>query len=199
MAESFDEILDHADRAKSVMLSQFADSTNLKGVVDAIASEIQELEEVIYDVLTKRVNIDLAEGQGLDLIGSIVGRKRNGFSDADYRDLLRLQIAINNSKGNPEPISSTVKNITGSSFIQTQEQFPAGITFIVSESNINPDLLPSIEQVASAGVNVNIYATNGLGSDVFAFEGYPEDIYALGFGDIDDPLLGGKFSSFIEV
>ncbi len=199
MAESFIEILDHADRAKSAMLSQFADSTNLKVIVDSLAAQLQELETAIQDVLSKRMNIDLADGVTLDQIGSIVGRKRNGFSDADYRDLLRLQIAINNSKGNPEPISSTIKNITGSSFIQTQEQFPAGVDFIVGDSNINPDLLPLIEEVASAGVNVNIYAINSFDDDVFAFEGYPEDIYALGFGDIDDPLLGGKFSSLVNV
>jgi uncharacterized phage protein gp47/JayE len=199
MAESFIEILDHADRAKSAMLSQFADSTNLKVIVDSLAAQLQELETTIQDVLSKRMNIDLADGVTLDQIGSIVGRKRNGFSDADYRDLLRLQIAINNSKGNPEPISSTIKNITGSSFIQTQEQFPAGVDFIVGDSNINPDLLPLIEEVASAGVNVNIYAINSFDDDVFAFEGYPEDIYALGFGDVDDPLLGGKFSSLVNV
>jgi hypothetical protein len=199
MSESFEKITDHAEIAKGLMLSQFSDSTLLKAVQDVMGQQLQDLEDVIYDVLTKINNIDTGEGTQLDLIGRLVNRKRNGFADTDYRDLLRLQIAINNSQGNPEPISSTVKKITGSSFIQVQENFPASIDFIVGQSNINPALLPLVEEVASAGVNVNILAVNNFDGDVFAFEGPPEDIFALGLGTTDDALLGGQFSSFIVV
>lgn len=199
MSESYEKITDHAERAKGLMLSQFSDSTLLKAIQDVVCSQIQELEDVIFDVMLKNNNIDLGEGVQLDLIGRIVNRKRNGFSDEDYKDLLRLQIAINNSQGNPEPITSTIQKITGSTFIQVQENFPAGIDFIIGDANINPDLLPLIEGVASAGVNVNILAINSFDGDVFAFDGPLEDIFALGLGSTDDPLLGGRFSSLVEV
>lgn len=199
MSESYEKITDHAERAKGLMLSQFSDSTLLKAIQDVVCIQIQELEDVIFDVMLKNNNIGLGEGVQLDLIGRIVNRRRNGFSDGDYRDLLRLQIAINNSQGNPEPITSTIQKITGSTFIQVQENFPAGIDFIIGDSNINPDLLPLIEGVASAGVNVNILAINSFDGDVFAFEGPLEDIFALGLGSTDDPLLGGRLSSLIEV
>lgn len=199
MTESYQKISNHVDILKSLMLSQFRNSPYLNIIVSAIGNQIQDFENTMYDIISKVNNLDTAVAKQLDLIGVTIGRKRDGFSDDDYRDLLRLQVAINISRGSPEPISSTVKNITGSSFVYLQEDYPAGITFVVGESNINPSLLPLIEEVASSGVGVGINVVNDMGLEVFAFEGPPEDVFALGFGDVDDVLLGGKFSSFVNV
>ncbi len=69
-----------------------------------IASEIQAVEDALFDLLTLR-QIDTATDATLTRIGDIVGQPRDGITDDDvYRRLVRARIAANKSRGTPDDI-----------------------------------------------------------------------------------------------
>ena len=107
------KIVDHVERAKADLLTQFRDSPKLNALLESIVIEVQLSENVIYDVIMLRL-LDAAEGVNLDIIGKIVGRFRLDVSDDDeYRDLLRVQIRANLTDCGAEDIIYVASELVG--------------------------------------------------------------------------------------
>src|SRR5687768_3990656 len=75
-------------------------NTNEK-LLAVLATPFQSLESALQQLLTER-SIDTAIGAQLDVIGRVVGQKRNGMSDDDYRRYCRARIATNRANGTVE-------------------------------------------------------------------------------------------------
>lgn len=71
---------------------------NQKKFLVAVAGEIQAVEDALQQLYSER-SIDVAVGVQLDILGKIVGQRRNGMVDDDYRRIIRARIATNRSKG----------------------------------------------------------------------------------------------------
>ncbi len=69
-------VVDHKQLAISRLAVQFRESTNLKGYIEALIEEGDELELVFHQLLLER-GIDTAIGAQLDNIGEIVGQSRS--------------------------------------------------------------------------------------------------------------------------
>jgi hypothetical protein len=80
----------------NLLLTQFHDSPNLNAVQDAFLEQIAELETVFEQL---RNLIDQAAGAQLDMLGRIVGQKRLGMNDEDYRLWIDARILLNKSRG----------------------------------------------------------------------------------------------------
>lgn len=107
------KITDHVARAQERLLTQFRDSPKLNALLGALVLEVQSSEDVIFDVILLRY-IDAAEGVNLDIIGRYVGRERLDVSDdAEYRELLRVQIRANNSDCGAEDIIYVASELVG--------------------------------------------------------------------------------------
>lgn len=76
----------------------FRGRTNIEGIVSALGASLQNLETCVFDFYTKR-RLDTATNDALDKLGALVGQTRDGLPDADYREAIRLRIAINKSDG----------------------------------------------------------------------------------------------------
>lgn len=74
----------HKDLAISRLVTQFKESTNLISYIESLLVEANNLESVFFDLLEKRW-LDTAEGQQLDILGSIVGQSRE-FIDVEIFD-----------------------------------------------------------------------------------------------------------------
>ncbi len=100
------QITDHLDAAIARLISQFRDPKPvLHGMIKSYVDQIQELENVLWDVINHRLIVPApgetvgAEGVQLDVLGKIVGQPRLGLSDEAYLDALRLRIRVNRSRG----------------------------------------------------------------------------------------------------
>lgn len=80
----------------NLLLTQFHDSPNLNAVQNAFLEQIAELE-IVFEQL--RNLIDESAGAQLDMLGKIVGQKRFGMNDADYKLWIDARILLNKSRG----------------------------------------------------------------------------------------------------
>ncbi len=106
------KIDNHKERAADRTLSQYDDSARLKKLIEVIASEYQDIEDLLEDFFNKR-NLSEATGVLLDVYGLLLGWPRWGFEDTEYRDFLRIAIQINISDGTAHHIADTIASLTG--------------------------------------------------------------------------------------
>ena len=96
-------ITDHVLRALGALLPRFRESDRIKAIVEALVEELQELEDVIFESITKRY-LAVAEGENLDVYGILLEQPRNGRTDEDYRRLLESKILANRGGSTPPVI-----------------------------------------------------------------------------------------------
>lgn len=189
------KITDHVSQAQARMLSQYADKTIFKDLIEVLCNGIQTLEDYIYEFYGL-LDIDTAHNSWLDLIGEIVGQPRYNTTDEIYRALIRAKIGQNSSDGTYEYIMSIFKILTGSVTVKLTELDYASIA-IWSETeapaSIQSLIYGFIDSAVAGGVEV---AEVGVYDDMEPF-GFVSttmgslDIY--GFGSITGgEANGGK-------
>lgn len=177
----------HTTRGLSRLIEQFKGKLNIEKLLKILLSELDEVETALQEIVLYR-QIDQAFGQQLDQIGTLVGRTRDGYSDADYRARLKLQIGINTSESEADRILTVWKALTGSPTVSITENFPAALTLTAQTSAVDPNVIQEIERVSAAGVKLNYTIISGVPFGFFDSDG-------LGFGTTDDAGVGGAFVS----
>jgi hypothetical protein len=87
--------IDYQTQLNNRLLSQYIDSTNLKNLLDIyVNNPSNEIEEEIFK-LYFQLDIDLESGSQLSQIGNLVGIPRSGWSDYEYKLLIRSKIMRN--------------------------------------------------------------------------------------------------------
>lgn len=186
--ESQDQVFGiHTTRGLSRLIEQFKGKVNIEKLLKIVLSELDEIETALQEVLVYR-EIDQAYGSQLDLIGDLIGRSRDGYSDADYRARLKLQIGINTSESEADRILTVWKALTGSPSVSLTENFPAALTLTAQTSAVDPNVIQEIERISAAGVKLNYTIISGVPFGFFDSDG-------LGFGTTDDAGVGGAFVS----
>jgi len=176
-------ITDYFERAQDRLISQFKEKPNINLLLSVMVQPLQEFENVLIEVLRDRW-IDTAQGVQLDGLGKILGVERQGMTDDQYRDALRLQIGINTSTGIASVIIDIVGIITQSTLVEMSEYFPACIDIYVNGDNINDYIVITIKRIIAAGVCLILR----VGKDAFGFFGDPT---AKGFNDVGYDAGGG--------
>lgn len=106
---------DHVADGLSLLISRFADKERFRDFVAAFLRPKQDLEDALWDVVTKFGLVEVVDGQGfaegvfLDAIGKIVGEAREGLADAAYVLRLRARIATNRSNGTIPELSGILR------------------------------------------------------------------------------------------
>lgn len=198
------KITTHIQDAKNRLLEQYKGRPLIAGFYDAFNRQVQEIEDTFFALDAGRQlwngTTSPAIGQQLDNIGEIVGIKRNGLPDAEYLLFIFGKIAENNS----DTTIPTILNIIGYVFqaqqVVLQEVFPAGVSIQVIGTPIPPSLYQTAANLVSAalGAGINLVFVGGSPNvNVFRFEG-PGVVGAInGFGDLNDPSIGGVFTGLI--
>lgn len=97
-----------------------------------IGAQYQALEDAAWQLYTLR-SVDTAEGWVLDVLGKLVGERRQGSLDADYRIRVRARIRANLSDGTIEDVLAVFRLLLGGAgTLRLQEYFPAGFVLRVS-------------------------------------------------------------------
>jgi hypothetical protein len=191
------KITNHADQGVDKFLEQFKGEPALDALARSYLNRIQELEDAIWEVILIR-GIDASEGVGLDAIGNIVGRKRLGLGDIDYRVALKAQIRINRSSGTPEDmIAVTALSVSPVQDFTYQEAYPATVVIEALGAMTFSILVlfDNLLRTKPGGVRLLLeYSEAALdASFTFSDDDTTMTDTGKGWGDDTDPLTGGVF------
>lgn len=149
------KITSHVVDAQGRLPEQFKNAGNLKNLIAAFAESTQDYEDLVFP-LFDLLDIDTMIGNQLDGIGSIVNEPRQGRSDAEYREAIRVRISLNVSSGEPETVIWLFKTLTDpTGSIDYIEDYPAGYR-IYGDGDQFAELLAAMEAASPAGVYVGL-------------------------------------------
>ncbi len=102
---SISKTLDYFTEAINRLLQQFKGLPRWEGLLTSYMTETQAVEDAFWDIFVDRLlQSDLATGDLLDKLGSIVGIARQGFTDGVYKLLITAKIKANRSDGKHETL-----------------------------------------------------------------------------------------------
>lgn len=189
---SLAEITDVCGEGLDLLLAQYQDSPRLKSLLCAFLNQIQLLETATYNVSENVLSIETAEGVQLDLLGEIIGEGRDGQTDDEYRDDLRVRVLVNKSNGTREEMIAIVRlfenmdDETGA-YVSVNETQPAGFEIRVFTTVLeNPavEIDYRVQEAKAAGVGATTIVHYGGVSDNFTFiraADYAEKNTTMGF------------------
>lgn len=185
-----------ADALKRI-LEQYKTAPGLKSIMNSYNRQVQIIEDLFADLRTVR-SIYESVGKQLDLIGLILGVKRpNGVGDNLFRVILYGQAAAIGSQGEPESVIEAYRAMTFATNVRIEEDFPAKIN-IFSDGTLTSEMIPYVgkylRKCLPAGV---LLGTFGIFSGSGGGFGFNENPSALGFGDLNDPSVGGGLGSLV--
>lgn len=189
-------ISNHLELMKNRVISQWKDDPTINAFVEALAEQKQE-EETMFQTLYSRLLIDSMIGEQLDGIGDIVGEPRGSKSDIIYRRFLKAKIGKNMSSGTIEDVTAVWKILIPDYTVQLIENYPCEVELQTDAPLTDPEweFIKSFDDILTAGVR--LAGVVSFEDNAFAFEETPDNPNTGGFGDVNDPLVGGKLASFI--
>lgn len=147
--------IDLFEKAWELALDQYQSSPKLKSLIQAMVKNGQPFEDAI-DRFTRWANIDEAEGEWLDILGSLRNFQREaGESDSDYRQRLKSDILVDNS-GTPDNVIDNARELSGDENPQYMDEDnpddPLDVAFFVYTPNGRQILQAKVRKLAPAGV-----------------------------------------------
>jgi hypothetical protein len=138
------------ESVRELVLEQYRGSPNLLGLIRAVVEECAQPIEDSATALQDVLNVDSAIGEWLDIIGKMVGVKRNdGESDDDFRKRVIVN-SMENDAGTPNNVIDVAKELSGDPAPQYLDEVPA--TFFVYTPNGKALTLSQVDKLAPAGV-----------------------------------------------
>jgi len=138
------------ESVRELVLEQYRGSPNLLGLIRAVVEECAQPIEDSATALQDVLNVDTASGEWLDIIGKMVGVKRNdGESDDDFRKRVIVN-SMENDAGTPNNVIDVAKELSGDPAPQYLDEVPA--TFFVYTPNGKALTLSQVDKLAPAGV-----------------------------------------------
>lgn len=150
---SMDRINDYVSSGKNLILSQYRNSNVLNIYLESLLKQVQELEDVIYDVYL-HMPLEFMYGVQLDRVGLSYGLLRNGLDDISFKTRIITQIQLNLSSGTPESIIRATKLLSGATKVKFTEVFPAGVSLYIENNWFSNDLTQLIQSFLTAGVEL---------------------------------------------
>lgn len=149
----------------SLILYQFQQSSpKLVQFILSFLKECNPLEEVFQELLDQK-DLEVAEGVFLDFIGTYVNEPRNNRSDDDYRQAIKVRIAVNTSSGTIEDLIGVINLLYGDDVdVIITRSAPASIQLFLGIPQPDEDLIALLQQTISAGVEISsiLYSDNRL-------------------------------------
>lgn len=116
-------VSNRVELAKSYLLSQFKDKPNINALVDALVSELQELENVINDIQTVRT-LDGSYGWWTDQIGNELDISRGNYADNDFKTAIKIAMAKQSASASVDDILKIVSLITNDTDATLTNNYP---------------------------------------------------------------------------
>jgi hypothetical protein len=199
---------DHLATGLRRLLEQYKDKLQFEALLSSYLKEVQVLENAIWEVYLGRL-YPFAEGVQLDMLGKLIGEKRDGRTDTIYRKWIAIRVRINRSVGKELDLRGLLDSDFNDgaiyamlSFTETPPAF-----FIIEIKNdadliadhgftfIGADVARIVDEAKAAGVGWAVYQRTVGEDDFFTFKNLGAgDVAAQGFGDSVSGGIGGFFS-----
>lgn len=172
-----------------LLIQQYRDKPRICARLNMFADQLKEIDD---DCKIELLSIDDSFGVQLDNIGVIVDALRNGLSDADYKLLLKAQIIINHSCGEPESIIKLITTYTKCELVIYTEPAPAYIHVTICNPETVPiDLIGTIKRCKLGGVKIDV-DIGDIEDNLFRFD------EGKGFSEYDGSYIGGTFAEVLN-
>ena len=188
-------ILDHRLQGLAELPMQLQGKANLEVLLGALLNQVQQLEDVLFPLLSER-GLAVAQAGTLDQLGRLVGESRQARQDPEYRAAIGLRIERNNSRGEADRLIRVIKKLTGATTVTLTEPSTGVVLITFDGQSIPSDLRAAMEAIAPVGVRLVLIQQY---IPPFAFSSVADHNMpagAQGFSDIHQ-THGGRLSRFI--
>jgi hypothetical protein len=186
----------HRPKALSRLLAQYRTATAITAISRALSDQAQALENAIIEVIVSR-HLLYATGAQLDMLGAIVGERRDGKGDSLYRKFVQARVLINRSYGRVRDIVAVLQAVDSGTFTLT-ELGVASFQIVYTS--------PPSSQVARAAIPTLVRETRAIGigasvvmptrANYFRFSNYgAAPVSGRGFGNYGSPGVGAPLST----
>jgi hypothetical protein len=151
---------------------------NYEALVRIFLEELQEAYGAFFDIL-EGFAIDSAIGSQLDVLGVILDERREGLSDSDYRQILKLKIYIISSDGTIASVIAATEDLTGGTLVRFTEPSYAAVAITTNGLLASQSILDKIHEVVGAGIDAIVTTVTG---NPFALSDEPSSTPAAGSG-----------------
>ena len=127
------EITNYSQFNKNPWLIEFFKDSNITSILEASDRQFEDLENALFTMLLY-VWLDDAVGEQLDVVGIHIGINRDGRNDETYRTIIRAQIQINISSGEPEALISATRVLFNTLNVIYTSEYPAKVRIYTDAS-----------------------------------------------------------------
>ncbi|QDP59464.1 MAG: hypothetical protein GOVbin4162_38 [Prokaryotic dsDNA virus sp.] len=147
---------DFSTDALDKLLWQFQDKNTIETFLEALCDQLGIVQEDLFNIVE---NFSIEDGYDylLDMVGKIVGAKRLGRPDEEYRDAIKLKILFNTSNGTPNKILEALATATTATEVDMWEHYPLACTYYTNGDSVPSNLVKAIKSASPATCNVVIY------------------------------------------
>lgn len=169
------KIDNHVSEAITRLPQQFKGKPKIEGLIEAVTSPVQDVEDALWQLLTERT-VYTAYGTTLDAVGALVGQERGGLEDEDYQRYILARIATNRSNGRFKDLITITRLILNDSSAEVTivPQYPASVVVrisgIVVSSAVVDALVRFLTKAVLGGVRLIVEATTIAEDDILHFD-----------------------------
>lgn len=166
------KIENHVEKALARLPGKLNGPEKISQLLSILSQESQNIEEAFWQLFTER-GVDTAEGVTLDAIGNLVGQKRGGLDDDNYRRLVRARISVNRSKGKQSDILKIARSIIDDPnahlILETTGAAAATLTIegIVLTNDVANFVIDFISDAVVAGVRILLETPVDIAEELF--------------------------------
>ena len=191
----------HIAEGLALLITQYRDKPNLAAILTAYLTQVQEIEDVAFDILAILGDIDSQVGEQLDLIGRIVGQDREGRTDAVYIQWIHARVLVNRSSGLVDELLQILELVASGNSRGYTPAYPASflIEIFGAFSGDAQAVAAILGEARAAGVNGQFLYSVQADADTFTWAtGDTEEASTTqGWGD-DAQTTGGRFADVEE-
>lgn len=181
---------DYADLAESRLLRQWQDKPRLVAFARALGAGTQRLEDILW-AIHQGSTLDNSDSHRLDQWGDLVGERRGGLNDIDYRRFIKARIRANRSTGKWDEILEILILVTDPIAVRSRDIYPCGMEItILRHSFLSRPVWSKVRDLARtikpAGTRMIVTEVAG---PFFGFLGDPWGPMPLGSGIVARGIL----------
>lgn len=176
---------------------------NITKLIRGLVESVQGVEDALQQVHVG-FDIDVAEGDQLDVVGALVGQARNGMDDDDYRRIIRAKISVNRSKGTIADVIKVADLVIydEDAYLHVDNTGIASLKLIVEDIVLDWEVaeltIKMLRDTVSGGVRIVLEFWQYAESAMFEFAPYSGSSPGLGFGSSLSGAVGGRLASALE-
>lgn len=140
------------------LISPYRGKTNIKALLQSIAETCQILEDDVFNVLVS-TTLEHASAVHLDKWGALVGERRGGLGDPEYRRFILARIQASRCKGSAEEYLRIFRDLTAPSVVEMYPMYPHGFKLYAFRASYMEDVYSRrvgrfMRAIAPAGVEI---------------------------------------------